>query len=170
MKPSPEDLMRGARFAELLTSALALREASLVIFRRGALIEFKTDGLSAGVSRYEEQGHVTYQVGDAEGHHCHLDLFCLDHVLFGAEPVECQGGRLNYTVWFMATADSGNPHRPLAAFSVTLNAPYDADGTPRRAARRPGLRPLRPTPWGRRGAGGARVSGRARDVLRMRPL
>ena len=52
-------------------------------------------------------------------------------MLFDAEPVSCQGGRLNYTVWFSGVEDCGNPYRPTAMFSVTLNRPYETDGTPK---------------------------------------
>ncbi len=121
-----------AAVADLLQKVLLLREASLVIFRRGALIELKTDLLDEKVTSIEEDGHRSWQIGAYAGHHCHLDLGAVREVLFDAEPVSCQGGRVNYTVWFSGAEDCGNPYRPTAMFSVTLNAPYDADGTPRR--------------------------------------
>jgi len=103
-----------------------------VIFRRKALIEFKTDLLDEKVTSFEEQGYRSWQIGAFAGHHCHLDLGAVEEVQFDAEPVSCQGGRLNYTVWFCGAEDCGNPYRPNAMFSVTLNAPYEADGNPRR--------------------------------------
>lgn len=117
--------------AGILRNVLSIREASLVIFRRSALIEFKTDLLDEKVSSHVEQGHRSWQIGAFAGHHCHLELGAVREVLFDAEPVSCQGGRLNYTVWFNGAEDCGNPYRPTAMFSVTLNAPYTADGSPR---------------------------------------
>jgi hypothetical protein len=69
-------------------------------------------------------------VGEFEDHHCHLAFGDLTEVLFSAEPVPCQGGRLNYTVWFLVAGACGNPHRKNGYFSVVLNRPYDA-GRPR---------------------------------------
>lgn len=69
----------------LLRDALALRDASLVIFRDRTLIEFKTERLD-GVHRYEEAGHVSWQIGDQHDHHCHLSLGVVTRVLFSAEP------------------------------------------------------------------------------------
>lgn len=129
---APERQAHEEAVAGLLRNVLSFREASLVIFRRSALIEFKTDLLDEKVSSYVEEGHRSWQIGAFNGHHCHLDLGAVREVLFDAEPVSCQGGRLNYTVWFNGTEDCGNPYRPTAMFSVTLNAPYQADGTPRR--------------------------------------
>ena len=129
---APDRQAHEAAVAGLLNTVLMFKEASLVIFRRGALIEFKTDLLDEKVSSFEEQGHRSWQIGAFAGHHCHLDLGAVTEVLFDAEPVSCQGGRLNYTVWFCGAQDCGNPYRPTAMFSVTLNAPYATDGTPRR--------------------------------------
>ncbi len=128
--------MTGTRIAladveDVLRDALTLRDASLVIFRRGLLVEFKTGLIAPGLSASVEAGHRSWQIGPFDGHHCHLDLDAVRAIEFDAELVECQGGRLNYTVWFIAEADCGNPHRPQGLFSVTLNAPYDPDGSPR---------------------------------------
>ncbi len=109
----------------LLREALALHEASLVIFRDRTLVEFKTDRLG-GLHRYEEQGHVSWQIGQFDDHHCHLALDAVTEVLFSAEPVPCQGNRLNYTVWFLVPGACGNPYRPDGYFSITLNKPYRA--------------------------------------------
>ncbi len=116
---------------DVLGGALALRDASLVIFRRDLLVEFKTEALSPGLVATVEAGHRGWQVGPFDGHHCHLNLLAVRAVLFDAEPVSCQGGRINYTVWFLGAGDCGNPYRPDGLFSVTLNAPYDAAGEPR---------------------------------------
>lgn len=107
----------------LLEQALKLREASLVIYRDRTLVEFKTDKLDA-VHRYEERGHVSWQIGAHHDHHCHLSLVAVESVLFSAEPVPCQGGGLNYTIWFLASGSAGNPWRRDGYFSVTLNSPY----------------------------------------------
>nr|MCU0922430.1 hypothetical protein [Burkholderiaceae bacterium] len=120
----------------VLQQALALRDASLVIFRDRALIEFKTDRL-AGLHRYEEQGHVSWQIGALDDHHRHLSLGAVVRVLFSAEPVSCQGGGLNYTVWFLSAGSSGNPYRRDGYFSVVLNRPYTGD-----AARREVIDPV----------------------------
>ncbi len=117
--------------AALLTAALGLRDASLVIYRPGVLVEFKTDRLTEKVTSFEEQGFRSWQIGAFEDHHCHLNLREVIAVEFDAEPVGCQGGRLNYTVWFNGAGDGGNPFRPEGRFSVTLNAPYADDGTPK---------------------------------------
>ena len=114
-----------------LAGALTLIDASLVIFRHGVLIEFKTALLDPGLTATAEGKRRGWQIGPFEGHHCHLDLESVSGVWFDAEPVSCQGGRLNYTVWFLAAGDCGNPFRPNGLFSVTLNAPYHADGSPR---------------------------------------
>lgn len=121
--PAPAKAM--PRIVPLLGEALALREASLVIYREHTLVEFKTD-LLGGLHRYEAQGHVSWQLGRFDGHHCHLALERVDRVLFSAEPVSCQGNRLNYTVWFLVPGACGNPYRPDGYFSVTLNRPYRA--------------------------------------------
>lgn len=115
----------------LLKGALALDEASLVILRRGALVEYKTRLLDAEPAVSTEGGHQSWQVGPYEGHHCHLDLTRIVEIWFDAESVSCQGGRTNYTVWFLSSEDCGNPYRPNGVFSVTLNAPYARDGRPR---------------------------------------
>lgn len=107
----------------LLERALQLRDASLVIYRDRTLIEFKTDRLD-GVHRYQERGHVSWQIGASDDHHCHLSLAAIDRVLFSAEPVPCQGGGLNYTIWFLAAGSAGNPWRRDGYFSITLNSPY----------------------------------------------
>jgi hypothetical protein len=117
------------RIVPLLRDALALREASLVIFRDRTLVEFKTDRLG-GLHRYVEHGHVSWQIGRFEDHHCHLALGEVTEVLFSAEPVPCQGNRLNYTLWFLVPGACGNPYRPDGYFSITLNKPYRA-GVPR---------------------------------------
>jgi hypothetical protein len=110
-------------YLPLLRQALELSDASLVIYRDRTLVEFKTDHLN-GVHRYEEEGHVSWQLGDFEHHHCHLALDAVTRVLFSAEPVSCQGNGLNYTVWFLTDGPSGNPYRRDGYFSVTLNRPY----------------------------------------------
>lgn len=115
----------------LLRDALALDDASLVIYRRGVLVEFKTAMLVPGLAATLEGRYRGWQLGPFDGHHCHLDLASIDRVWFDAEPVSCQGGRLNYTVWFLTADDCGNPYRPEGLFSVTLNAPYGDDGAPR---------------------------------------
>jgi hypothetical protein len=109
--------------APLLDAALKLPDASLVIYRDRTLVEFKTEKLG-GLFRYEEHGHVSWQIGRAEDHHCHLSLSAVEKVLFSAEPVSCQGGGLNYTIWFTTPGPAGNPWRRDGYFSVTLNAPY----------------------------------------------
>ena len=107
----------------LLREALALRESSLVIYRERTLVEFQTEKID-GVHRYVEQGHVSWQIGGLRDHHCHLALGVVDRVLFSAEPVPCQGGGLNYTIWFLTAGPSGNPWRRDGYFSVVLNRPY----------------------------------------------
>lgn len=127
----PKPSLRMPSIVELVQGALALKGASLVIYRHKTLIEFKTERLGPGLSLYEEQGHCSWQIGDFDDHHCHLDVGACTQVVFGAEPVSCQGGRLNYTLWFMVEGDCGNPYRPNAYFSVTLNKPYGEDGLAR---------------------------------------
>ncbi len=61
-----------------------------------------------------------------------MDLNTIAQVVFDAAPVACQGGRPNYTVWFMADWDCANPFRKGGYLSVTLNSPYTEMGTPRR--------------------------------------
>lgn len=119
----------------LLEEALRLPEASLVIYRDRTLVEFKTDYLD-GVHRYEEDGHVSWQIGGFHDHHCHLSLGAVTRVLFSAEAVGCQGGRLNYTVWFLTPGPSGNPYRRDGYFSIVLNRPYE-DGQARLSAIEP---------------------------------
>lgn len=114
----------------LLEDALRLREASLVIHRERMLVEFQTEKL-AGVERSVHDGHVSWQIGRLDQHHCHLSIGAVASVLFSAEPVPCQGGRLNYTVWFLTAVPCGNPYRRNGYFSVVLNRPYDERG-PRR--------------------------------------
>lgn len=114
-----------------LGGALNLADASLVIFRHGVLVEFKTTLLAPGLVPTLEGEHRGWQVGPYQGHHCHLDLASVATVRFDVEPVSCQGGRLNYTVWFLAGRDCGNPFRPDGLFAVTLNAPYREDGSAR---------------------------------------
>jgi len=116
----------------VLTRAIALKDASLVIFRRGMLVEFKTEGLAPGLVASVEGSYRSWQIGPFEGHHCHLDLAAVRAILFDAEPVSCQGGRINYTVWFLGEGDCGNPYRSNGLFSITLNRPYAEDGTSRR--------------------------------------
>jgi hypothetical protein len=111
---------------DVLRQALALRDASLVIFRDRALIEFKTERLD-GLHRHEEDGYVSWQIGAQDDHHCHLSLGIVVRVLFSAEPVSCQGGGLNYTVWFLSAGPSGNPYRRDGYFSIVLNRPYTGD-------------------------------------------
>jgi hypothetical protein len=125
--PVPARPARDADFnphcVPLLEEALRLPDASLVIYRERTLVEFKTEKLD-GVHRYVEQGHVSWQIGGFHDHHCHLALGAVDRVLFSAEPVSCQGGGLNYTVWFLTAGPSGNPFRRDGYFSITLNRPY----------------------------------------------
>jgi hypothetical protein len=116
----------------LLREALSLADASLVIHRRGVLIEFKTDLLLKKFSVWGEGQHRSWQIGKFDGHHCHLNLELINEVHLDAEPVPCQGGRINYTIWFLCDQDCGNPYRPRGLFSITLNRPYQADGTPRK--------------------------------------
>lgn len=110
----------------LLQRALALRDASLVIYRERTLIEFKTEKLD-GLHRYVEHGHVSWQIGAFDDHHCHLSLGAVSQVLFSAEPVSCQGGGINYTVWFLSSGPCGNPYRRDGYFSVVLNRPYQGN-------------------------------------------
>lgn len=114
----------------ILEGALALKAASLVIFRRGILVEFKTEMIEPALIATMEHRQRGWQVGPFDGHHCHLDLASIDRVWFDAEPVSCQGGRLNYTVWFLCPGDCGNPYRRDGLFSITLNSPYKEGGAP----------------------------------------
>jgi hypothetical protein len=113
---------------QVLDAALLLRGASMVVYRSRTLIEFKTERLTEGVTMYVEEGHRSWQIGAFEDHHGHLDLDAVTRVHFDAEPVSCQGGRLNWTVWFLGDRDCGNPYRPEAVCSVTLNRPYTEQG------------------------------------------
>ena len=110
----------------LLEKALQLPDASLVIFRERTLVEFKTEMLD-GVHRYVEHGHVSWQIGGFNDHHCHLSLGAVTRVLFSAEPVSCQGGGINYTAWFLTPGACGNPYRRDGYFSVVLNRPYEGN-------------------------------------------
>ncbi len=121
----------------VLAGALGWMDASLVIFRQGVLVEFKTEQLAPGLAVSLEGRHRSWQIGPFEGHHCHLDLAAVHAVLFDAEPVSCQGGRINYTAWFLGEGDCGNPYRRDGLFSVTLNRPYHSDGSPRREVMAP---------------------------------
>jgi hypothetical protein len=116
---------------ELLERALSLPGASLVVYRARTLMEFKTEKLEVKLSRFIEDGHASWQIGAFDDHHCHLDLDAVTSVEFSAEPVSCQGGRLNWTVWFESDDDAGNPFRPRAVCAVTLNAPWTSEGEPR---------------------------------------
>lgn len=153
-EPAPSDAERPSggtadpRCRPLLERALALADASLVIYRHQLLVEFQTEQLD-GLHRYEEQGHVSWQIGSTRRHHCHLSLAAVERVLFSAEPVSCQRGGLNYTVWFLSAGPAGNPWRPDGYFSVVLNRPYQGDA-PRRAVIDPVFdlyRAFRHEPW-----------------------
>jgi len=110
----------------LMKDALALKESSLVIYRDRLLVEFQTEKIS-GLYRYIEDGHVSWQIGHLNEHHCHLALHAVSSVLFSAEPTSCQQGRLNYTIWFIVDGDCGNPWQRNGYFSVVLNRPYQGD-------------------------------------------
>ena len=56
--------------SNIVREALALQDASLVIFRAKTLIEFKTKGLGAGLQHQVEDGYDTWQIGDFDGYHC----------------------------------------------------------------------------------------------------
>ncbi|NQZ01677.1 MAG: hypothetical protein HRT45_13520 [Bdellovibrionales bacterium] len=107
----------------IIEDAISLNGASLVIFRDRTLVEFKTEELE-GLYEYREGPYVSWQIGHQESHHCHLDLSAVTSVEFSAEPVSCQGGRLNYTVWFLVPGGCGNTFRSDGYFSFTLNRPY----------------------------------------------
>lgn len=111
----------------LLSDALHLTNASLVIFRSGILVEFKTNLLQMRNPPIRLDGSLC-QVGGEEGHHCHLQLGQVATIHFDAEPLSCQRGRLNDTVWFLSGKDCGNPYKRDGLFSVTFNAPYDDSG------------------------------------------
>ena len=114
----------------LLKQAVNLPEASLVILRERTLVELQTGQLE-GVFKFVEQGHVSWQIGGYKQSHCHVDLYAITGVQFAAEPAPCQGGRLNFTVWFLTGDRSGNPYKWDGYFSVVLNQPYDGQGAPR---------------------------------------
>jgi hypothetical protein len=118
VSPSPPE------FRAVLEDAIALHDASLVIFRERTLVEFKTDDL-AGVFEFKEGDHTSWQVGAIDAHHCHLALNAVTGVEFSAEVVPCQGNRPNYTIWFLVAGGCGNPFRSDGYFSVTLNRPYE---------------------------------------------
>jgi len=119
-----DDEPAAPRTLGLLREALRFREASLVIYRERTLVEFQTEKL-AGVFQYVEDGHVSWQLGGFQDHHCHLALGAVTRVLFSAEAVPCQQGRLNYTLWFLVPGACGNPYRRDGYFSVVLNRPYE---------------------------------------------
>ena len=98
----------------------------LVTYRERTLVEFQTEKID-GVHRYEEKGHVSWQIGGLRDHHCHLALGAVHRVMFSAEPVSCQGQGLNYTIWFLTSGPSRNPWRRDGYFSVVLNRPYTGD-------------------------------------------
>jgi hypothetical protein len=108
---------------QVLADALKLADASLVIYRRGVLVDFKTELLGPGLIATHMGHHQSWQIGPMGGHHCHLDLESIGQACSDAEPVSCQRGRINYTVWFLAGKDCGNPFRANALFSVTLMRP-----------------------------------------------
>ena len=110
----------------LVEEALGLSDASLVIFRDRTLVEFKTEELG-GLFEYREGEHTSWQLGRFDSHHCHLALNAVTSVEFSAESVPCQGGRINYTVWFLVSGSCGNPFRSDGYFSVVLNRPYERD-------------------------------------------
>lgn len=142
----------------LLHDALALRDASLVIYRDRTLVEFQTEKID-GIHRYVEEGHVSWQIGGLRDHHCHLALAAVVGALFSAEPVSCQGGGLNYTIWFLTSGPSGNPWRRDGYFSVVLNRPYTGNA-PRLEVIEPVLdlyRRYREAPWVQADAGFMRV-------------
>ena len=116
----------GPAFRSLVEEAIAIPDASLVIYRDRTLVEFKTDDLG-GLFEYRDGDHISWQFGRFDGHHCHLALNAVTAVEFSAEPVSCQGGRLNYTIWFLLAGGCGNPFRSNGYFSVTLNRPYEGE-------------------------------------------
>jgi len=120
----PSAAPSGPVFRGLLDDAIALHDASLVIFRDRTLVEFKTDDL-AGVFEFTEGEHTSWQIGAFDAHHCHLALSAVTSVEFSAESVPCQGNRLNYTIWFLVAGGCGNPFRSDGYFSITLNRPYE---------------------------------------------
>lgn len=119
-------------YENLLREALEIKEGSLVVYRFLTLVEFKTGFPEMKLSRFEEDGYVSWQIGAFEKHHLHLDLRKITGAQFKAEETTCQGGKLNYTLWFLVSEDIGNKYFPNGYFSVTLNKPYDEKGEPRR--------------------------------------
>lgn len=100
-----EGAPRLAPTESVLRGAITLRGASLVIHRRGLLVEFKTEYLRPGLDVTVDGDHRGWQVGPYEGHHCHLSLDSLVTVQSDAEHVSWQGGGLDYTVWFLTAGD-----------------------------------------------------------------
>ncbi|MCG7877955.1 MAG: hypothetical protein JAY75_12600 [Candidatus Thiodiazotropha taylori] len=129
--PEPMDPQAEPWVAEIMRETLKLRDASLVICRPKLIIEFKTEDLGRGLQYFTHDGHETWQIGEFRGHHCHVNLDSIEQVVFEAAPVTCQGGRLNYTVWFMVGWECENPFRKGGYLSVTLNSPYTKAGDPR---------------------------------------
>ncbi|MEO0472134.1 MAG: hypothetical protein AAF206_21085, partial [Bacteroidota bacterium] len=70
-------------FRALVEDAIALKDASLVIFRDRTLVEFKTDELG-GLYEYKEGDHTSWQIGETKSHHCHLSLNAVTRVEFSA--------------------------------------------------------------------------------------
>lgn len=128
--PAPGDSAADPLVLPLLKQAVNLPEASLVILRERTLVELQTGQLE-GVFKFVEQGHVSWQIGGYKQSHCHMDLYAITGVQFAAEPAPCQGGRLNFTVWFLTGDRSGNPYKWDGYFSMVLNQPYDEQGAPR---------------------------------------
>ncbi len=135
----PATAPSGPVFRGLLEDAIALYDASLVIFRESTLVEFKTDDM-AGVFEYTKGEHTSLQIGATDAHHCHLALNAVTSAECSAEPVPCQGNRLNSTIRFLVAGGCGNPFRSEGYFSVTLNRPYDGH-RPRWAVRGPVANP-----------------------------
>ncbi len=128
--PAPAEPTAEPLVLPLLKQALDLPEASLVILRERTLVELQTGQLE-GVFKFVEQGYVSWQIGGYKQSHCHMDLYAITGVQFVAEPTPCQGGRLNFTIWFLTGDRSGNPYKWDGYFSVVLNQPYDGRGEPR---------------------------------------
>jgi len=147
--PEPGDPSTDPPMLPLLREAVDLPGASLVILRERTLIELQTEQL-AGVSKFVEQGYVSWQIGGFEQSHCHLDLYALTGARFTAEPTPCQGGRLNFTLWLLVAERSGNPYKADGYFSIVLNQPYDSGGRPRWEVIQPMValyRAYRQEPW-----------------------
>ena len=128
--PAPGESAPDPLILPLLKQALDLPEASLVILRERTLVELQTGQLE-GVFKFVEKGSVSWQIGGYKQSHCHLDLYAITGVQFAAEPTPCQGGRLNFTIWFLTGDRCGNPYKWDGYFSVVLNQPYDGQGAPR---------------------------------------